>query len=114
MSDQIISRIDDMGSRIDDLEHNINDLMSQVCHLLQLSSFKVVQNCRLVRAVSTIIIIIIMIIITIVLLQKAGSRYFRLWVHNRSEWGPRLGLHITSSLDLLSHILIVWNYDLKS
>ena len=30
MSDQIISRIDDMGSRIDDLEHNINDLMSQV------------------------------------------------------------------------------------
>ena len=33
MSDQIISRIDDMGSRIDDLEHNINDLMAQVCHL---------------------------------------------------------------------------------
>ena len=30
MSDQIISRIDDMGSRIDDLEHNINDLMAQV------------------------------------------------------------------------------------
>ena len=29
MSDQIISRIDDMGTRIDDLEHNINDLMSQ-------------------------------------------------------------------------------------
>lgn len=29
MSDQIISRIDDMSSRIDDLEHNINDLMSQ-------------------------------------------------------------------------------------
>ena len=29
MSDQIISRIDDMGARIDDLEHNINDLMSQ-------------------------------------------------------------------------------------
>ena len=29
MSDQIISRIDDMGSRIDDLEHNINDLMAQ-------------------------------------------------------------------------------------
>ena len=29
MSDQIITRIDDMGSRIDDLEHNINDLMSQ-------------------------------------------------------------------------------------
>ena len=32
MSDQIISRIDDMGSRIDDLEHNINDLMAQVLH----------------------------------------------------------------------------------
>ena len=30
MSDQIISRIDDMGTRIDDLEHNINDLMAQV------------------------------------------------------------------------------------
>ena len=29
MSDQIISRIDDMSARIDDLEHNINDLMSQ-------------------------------------------------------------------------------------
>ena len=29
MSDQIISRIDDMGTRIDDLEHNINDLMVQ-------------------------------------------------------------------------------------
>lgn len=29
MSDQIISRIDDMGARIDDLEHNINDLMVQ-------------------------------------------------------------------------------------
>ena len=29
MSDQIITRIDDMSSRIDDLEHNINDLMSQ-------------------------------------------------------------------------------------
>ena len=35
MSDQIISRIDDMGSRIDDLEHNINDLMAQVLHFLQ-------------------------------------------------------------------------------
>ena len=32
MSDQIISRIDDMGSRIDDLEHNINDLMAQVLY----------------------------------------------------------------------------------
>ena len=29
MSDQIISRIDDMGARIDDLEQNINDLMVQ-------------------------------------------------------------------------------------
>merc|ERR1712004_555222 len=29
MSEQIISRIDDMATRIDDLEHNINDLMVQ-------------------------------------------------------------------------------------
>lgn len=29
MSDQIISRIDDMGQRIDDLEKSIGDLMTQ-------------------------------------------------------------------------------------
>ena len=29
MSEQLISRIDDMGERLDDLEHNINYLMSQ-------------------------------------------------------------------------------------
>lgn len=29
MSDQIITRIDDMGNRIDDLEKNIADLMTQ-------------------------------------------------------------------------------------
>jgi heat shock factor-binding protein 1 len=29
MSDQIISRIDEMGTRIDDLEKNIADLMTQ-------------------------------------------------------------------------------------
>lgn len=29
MSDQIITRIDDMGNRIDDLEKNIADLMQQ-------------------------------------------------------------------------------------
>lgn len=29
MSDQILSRIDEMGNRIDDLEKNIGDLMTQ-------------------------------------------------------------------------------------
>jgi heat shock factor-binding protein 1 len=29
MSDQIISRIDDMGTRIDQLEKNISDLMNE-------------------------------------------------------------------------------------
>lgn len=29
MSEQIISRIDDMGNRIDDLEKSISDLMTQ-------------------------------------------------------------------------------------
>lgn len=29
MSDQIITRIDDMGNRIDDLEKSIADLMNQ-------------------------------------------------------------------------------------
>lgn len=29
MSDQIITRIDDMGTRIDDLEKSIADLMTQ-------------------------------------------------------------------------------------
>lgn len=29
MSDQIITRIDDMGNRIDDLEKSIADLMTQ-------------------------------------------------------------------------------------
>lgn len=29
MSDQILSRIDEMGHRIDDLEKNITELMSQ-------------------------------------------------------------------------------------
>lgn len=29
MSEQIITRIDEMGSRIDDLEKNISDLMTQ-------------------------------------------------------------------------------------
>lgn len=28
MSDQILSRIDDMDSRIDDLERNLNDMMA--------------------------------------------------------------------------------------
>ncbi len=30
MSDQIVSRIDDMGSRIDQLEQSLSDLMAQV------------------------------------------------------------------------------------
>ena len=29
MSDQILSRIDEMGHRIDDLEHNLNELVAQ-------------------------------------------------------------------------------------
>lgn len=29
MSDQILSRMDEMGNRIDDLEKNIDDLMQQ-------------------------------------------------------------------------------------
>lgn len=29
MSEQILSRIDEMGNRIDDLEKNIGDLMTQ-------------------------------------------------------------------------------------
>ena len=29
MSDQILSRIDEMGHRIDDLEHNLNELVQQ-------------------------------------------------------------------------------------
>ena len=53
MSDQIISRIDDMGTRIDDLEHNINDLMAQVFIFHQKkvhNRFDKSKHCRRARA----------------------------------------------------------------
>ena len=49
MSDQIISRIDDMGTRIDDLEHNINDLMAQVFIIHKNMNFHIMPTTNLTK-----------------------------------------------------------------